>query len=90
VHGVFFGRAAPSARERRAITVPALVVGHPVDPVRPMADAEMLAGELPKATLLRARTPLEWRLRPARLDEAAVDLVAGCWRPPRRRRRTGS
>jgi pimeloyl-ACP methyl ester carboxylesterase len=90
VHGLFFGRAAPSARERRAITVPALVVGHPVDPMRPMADAEMLAAELPRATLVRARTPLEWRLRPARLDEAAVDLVARCWRTPRRRRRTGS
>lgn len=90
VHGLFFGRAAPSARERRRITVPALVVGHPVDPMRPLADAEMLAAELPKATLLRARTPLVWRLRPARLDRAAVDLVARCWRAPRRRRRTGS
>lgn len=90
VHGLFFGRAAPSARERRWITVPTLVVGHPVDPIRPLADAEMLAAELPNATLLRARTPLEWRLRPARLDRAAVDLAARCWRAPRRRRRTGS
>ncbi|QWF20677.1 alpha/beta hydrolase [Nocardioides sp. LMS-CY] len=90
VHGLFFGRAAPSARERRRITVPTLVVGHPVDPMRPLADAEMLAAELPNATLLRARTPLEWRLRPARLDRAAVDLAARCWRAPRRRRRTGS
>ncbi|MBB3043890.1 alpha/beta fold hydrolase [Nocardioides soli] len=90
VHGLFFGRAAPSARDRRRITVPTLVVGHPVDPMRPPADAEMLAAELPNATLLRARTPLEWRLRPARLDRAAVDLAARCWRAPRRRRRTGS
>ncbi|MBA2956471.1 alpha/beta fold hydrolase [Nocardioides sp. MAH-18] len=90
VHGALFGRAAPSAAERRRITVPALVVGHPVDPVRSMADAEMLAGEMPDATLVRARSPLEWRLRPARLDEAAVDLATRCWRTPRRRRRTSS
>ncbi|MFC7492594.1 MULTISPECIES: alpha/beta fold hydrolase [unclassified Nocardioides] len=90
VHGLFFGRAAPSARERRRIAVPALVVGHPLDPLRPMADAEMLAAELPHATLLRAHTPLEWRLRPGRLDAAAVELAERCWRAPRRRRRTGS
>jgi pimeloyl-ACP methyl ester carboxylesterase len=90
VHGLFFGRAAPSARERRRIDVPALVVGHPFDPMRPIADAEMLAGELPRAAFIRARTPLEWRLRPERLDRAAVELASQCWRTPRRRRRTGS
>jgi pimeloyl-ACP methyl ester carboxylesterase len=90
VHGLFFGRTAPSARERRRIAVPTLVVGHPLDPTRPMADAEMLAAEVPGATLLRAHTPLEWRLRPARLDAAAVDLVARSWHAPRRRRRAGS
>lgn len=90
VHGVFFGRAAPSASERRRIVVPTLVVGHPIDPVRSMGDAEMLAEELPQVTLLRARSPLEWRLRPERLDEAAVELATRCWRTPRRRRRTSS
>ena len=90
VHGLFFGRAAPSARERRRIDVPALVVGHPFDPMRPLADAQMLADELPQATLLQARTPWEWRLRPKRLDDAAVELATRCWRTPRRRRRTGS
>ena len=90
VHGLFFGRAAPSAHERRRIGVPALVVGHPLDPVRPMADAEMLAAELPDATLVRAHTPWEWRLRPERLDAAALDLVTRCWQTPRRRRRAGS
>ena len=90
VHGLFFGRAAPSARERRRIDVPVLLVGHPLDPMRPMADVEMLAGELPQATLVRSRSPLEWRLRPHRLDAAAVDLVTRSWRTPRRGRRTGS
>jgi len=90
VHGLFFGRAAPSARERRRIDVPALLVGHPLDPMRPLADVEMLAGELSRATLVRSHSPLEWRLRPRRLDAAAVDLVTRCWRTPRRGRRTGS
>ena len=90
LHGLFFGRAAPSARERRRIDVPALVVGHPWEMMRPIADAEMLAGELGQAAFVQARTPLEWRLRPERLDAAAVELVTRCWRTPRRRRRTGS
>jgi len=90
LHGLFFGRAAPSARERRRITVPALVVGHPLDPLHPFADAAMVADELPRATLVKATSALEWRLRPARLDKAAVALATGCWKPPRRGRRTGA
>src|SRR6476620_4694535 len=43
VHGLFFGRVAPSARDRRRIQAPALVVGHPADPIPPAADAAMLA-----------------------------------------------
>lgn len=90
LHGLFFGRAAPSARERRRITVPALVVGHPFDPLHAMADAQMVAEELPKATLVRARSLLEWRLASDRLDQAAIDLATRCWRTPRRGRRTGA
>lgn len=88
LHGMFFGRAAPSSRERRGIAVRALVVGHPADPVHRLADAAMLADELPEATLVRARSALEWRLRPDRLDRAAVELALRCWRAPRRARRT--
>jgi pimeloyl-ACP methyl ester carboxylesterase len=90
LHGIFFGRTAPSTRERRRIGVPALVIGHPYDPVHRFADAAMLAAELPEATLVRARSALEWRLTPDRLDRAAVDLVTACWKTPRRRRRTGA
>lgn len=90
LHGLFFGRAAPSAKERRRIRVPALVVGHPFDPLRPIADAVTLADELPKGTFVRARSALEWRLDPERLDRAAVGLAVGCWKGPRRRRRTGA
>ncbi|MFC5177634.1 alpha/beta fold hydrolase [Nocardioides taihuensis] len=86
VHGMFFGRVAPSSRERRAITAPALVVGHPKDPIHPAADAAMLAEELPNATFLRARSILEWRIRPERLDRAAAGFALGCWATPARQR----
>jgi pimeloyl-ACP methyl ester carboxylesterase len=90
LHGLFFGRAAPSSRERRGIDVPVLVVGHPLDLVHSVADAEMLARELPQATLVKAHTVLEWRLAPERLDRAAVDLATACWRTRRRRSRTAT
>jgi pimeloyl-ACP methyl ester carboxylesterase len=79
VHGLFFGRVAPSSRERRTITAPALVVGHPSDPVHPAADAAMLAEELPGARFVRARSILEWRMRPQRLDEVAIEFATSCW-----------
>ena len=68
IHGIFFGRIAPSSRLRRRIEAPALVVGHPRDPIHPAADAAMLAEELPDSTFVEARGILEWRLRPERLD----------------------
>ncbi|MGZ4489040.1 MAG: alpha/beta fold hydrolase [Nocardioides sp.] len=88
VHGLFFGRVAPSSRQRRAITAPALVVGHPADPIHPAADAAMLAEEMPNATFLRAHSILEWRVRPDRLNRAAAGFALGCWQTQRRARRT--
>ena len=90
VHGLFFGRIAPSSRERRAIQAPAFVVGHPADPIHPAADAAMLADEMPNATFVRARSILEWRTHPERLDRAAAEFALGCWKTPRRQRRTSS
>jgi pimeloyl-ACP methyl ester carboxylesterase len=90
VHGLFFGRIAPSSRQRRSITAPALVVGHPSDPIHPAADAAMLAEELPNATFLKARSILEWRVRPDRLNRAATGFALSCWKTPRRQRRTSS
>lgn len=88
VHGSLFGRVAPPADERRAIAVPVLVVGHPADPLHPVADAELLADELPDAALVRAHSVLEWRLRPARLDRAAAEHALRCWHTPAATRRT--
>jgi len=90
VHGIFFGRIAPSSRQRRRITAPALVVGHPHDPIHPAADAAMLADEMPDATFVAAHSLLEWRAHPARLDAEAVGFVGRCWGVPKsaRGRRT--
>jgi pimeloyl-ACP methyl ester carboxylesterase len=79
IHGIFFGRVAPSAAQRRRIDVPALVVGHPRDPIHPAADAEMLAEELPDASFVAARDVLEWRRSPGRLDDLAARFVADCF-----------
>lgn len=87
VHGLFFGRVAPSSRQRRQIEAPALVVGHPRDPIHPAADAAMLAEEMPNATFVQARNILEWRRHPERLNRAAIGFALGCWRAPARSRR---
>jgi pimeloyl-ACP methyl ester carboxylesterase len=83
VHGLFFGRIAPSSKLRRRITAPALVVGHPADPIHPAADAAMLADEMPDATFVQAKSILEWRSRPARLNDEAAKFALGCWRDTR-------
>jgi pimeloyl-ACP methyl ester carboxylesterase len=87
VHGLFFGRIAPSSRLRRQISAPALVVGHRRDPIHPAADAAMLADELPNAEFVQARSILEWRVSPERLDHAAIRFARQCWRAPSRQRR---
>lgn len=78
IHGIFFGRIAPPSQLRRAIQTPALVVGHPSDPIHPAADAAMLAAELPHARFVEAESIVEWRARPARLDAIAADFVESC------------
>ena len=90
LHGVIFGRIAPSSRQRRRITAPAFIVGHPADPMHPFADSAMLAEELQKAEFVRAASVLEWRARPERLNARASEFVLRCWQTPRRKRRTGS
>jgi pimeloyl-ACP methyl ester carboxylesterase len=79
LHGIVFGRIAPPSRARRTIDVPTLVVGHPSDPIHPAADAAMLAEEVPGAVFVRARSILEWRVTPDRLDGIAAGFAVRCW-----------
>lgn len=69
LHGILVGPVAPTVDERRTIEAPALVLGHRADLLHPFSDAEALCRQLGSAELVRAHTPLELRLRPARLLE---------------------
>ena len=90
IHGIFFGRVAPSSRRRRMIEAPALVVGHRRDPIHPWADAALLAEEVPDARFVEARSILEWRLQPGRLTAEAVSFVEECYQLGKPRRTRGS
>jgi pimeloyl-ACP methyl ester carboxylesterase len=79
IHGIFFGRVAPSSRLRRRIEAPALVVGHPRDPIHLAADARMVAEEMQNARYVEASSILEWRFSPDRLNEEAVAFVTSVW-----------
>ncbi|HZV72550.1 MAG TPA: alpha/beta hydrolase [Conexibacter sp.] len=82
LQGIFFGRIAPHRSERREFGAPALVIGHPRDPIHPFSDADMLAAELPNGRLLNADSVLELRTRPERLTGEIAAFVAECWSPP--------
>ena len=68
LEGILFGRTAPPREERLRLRMPALVIGHPSDPLHPFSDADMLVEEMPEARLVDANSILEWRLSPSRLD----------------------
>jgi pimeloyl-ACP methyl ester carboxylesterase len=77
--GILYGRVAPDHNERLRMEAPALVIGHPRDPVHPFSDAGMLASELPNGRLVGAHSILELRLRPQRLTEKIAEFVQTCW-----------
>ena len=51
LEGLLLGETAPHREERLGIEQPALVIGHPRDPLHPFSDAGMLVDELPDATV---------------------------------------
>lgn len=75
LEGILFGRSAPPHSERERIAEPALVIGHPSDPLHPFSDAGMLVEEMPNARLIDANSILEWRLNPGRLDDLLADFL---------------
>lgn len=90
LQGILFGRTAPDHALRRTFEAPALVIGHPRDPIHPFSDADMLVNELPNARLLGANSIIELRTRPERLTAKIAEFVEDCWggaaRPAGRRR----
>jgi pimeloyl-ACP methyl ester carboxylesterase len=69
LEGLLLGETAPHRERRLQIEQPALIVGHPRDPLHPFSDSGMLAEELANARLVEASSPFEWRFAPGRLDD---------------------
>ncbi len=80
LEGLLLGETAPHREQRRKLTQPALIVGHPADPIHPFSDAGMLVEEMPNARLVQAKSILEWRLS-SRLDDELADFVEDAWLP---------
>ena len=79
LHGMLLGPIAPTAEQREAITVPALVLGHGIDLIHSFADAKRLARQLPDARLIRTRTFAELWVRPARLTAEIAGFLNRVW-----------
>ncbi len=79
LQGLLFGRTAPQHSVRKNIQTPALIIGHPRDPVHPFSDAGMLADELPNAVLLDANSIMELRTRPKRLTDRIAVFLDDVW-----------
>ncbi len=79
LQGILFGRTAPERAVRQTFEAPALVIGHPRDPVHPFSDADQLAAELPNGRLIDANSIIELRVRPARLTAKIAEFVDECW-----------
>ncbi len=79
LQGLVYGRTAPPARVRRTFAAPALVIGHPRDPLHPFSDADSLSRELPNATLLQASSIFELRTRPERLTPMIAAWLDQVW-----------
>ena len=93
LQGILFGRTAPERAVRETFEAPALVIGHPRDPVHPFSDADMLAAELPNGRLIDANSIFELRVSPERLTRKIAAFVEECWggsaNGKRRRSRAG-
>lgn len=92
LQGLLLGRSAPLPEERKRLQHPALVIGHPRDPLHPFTDAGMVVHEMPNAQLVDANSILEWRINPGRLDDELAAFLDEVWQKPgpkRGRKTTG-
>lgn len=75
LHGILVGPVVPTAAHRRGMTMPALIVGHRGDRLHAHQDAYVLAGQLPNAKLLNAKSILELRSKPERLMPEILEFL---------------
>jgi len=79
LHGILVGPIAPTQEQRSRIVAPTLLLAHGNDLVHPFDDAAALAEQLPNASLVRAHSPLELRLRPKRLTDEIAYFLDDTW-----------
>lgn len=79
LQGLLLGRTCPPRAERTAIEAPALIIGHPSDPIHPFSDSDDLAREMPNGRLVDANSIIEWRLSPGRLNRELDRFLAEVW-----------
>lgn len=79
LQGLLLGRTCPPRAERERIKTPALIVGHPSDPIHPFTDSDDLAREMQYARLVDANSILEWRLSPTRLNGELDRFLTDVW-----------
>lgn len=82
LEGLLVGRTCPPHSERVNFDAPALVVGHPADPLHPFADSNMLVEEMPNARIVDAGWIMEWRLNPSRLNDELARFLNETWEAP--------
>lgn len=82
LHGILVGPVAPTREQRTGIDVPTLVLAHAFDLIHPFNDATNLARHLPNASVVRARSPAELRLRPKRLTAEIAEFLERVWAAP--------
>ena len=81
LQGLLLGRTCPPREQRRGITAPTIVVGHPSDPIHPFSDSGELVADLADARLVDASSILEWRLNPSRLNDELAAFLDACYAP---------
>jgi len=79
LHGVLVGPVVPTVEQRRAMTMPTIVIGHRSDRLHPFGDAARLTKLLPRAELLEAHTLWELRVLPRRLTTAIAEFLDSVW-----------
>jgi pimeloyl-ACP methyl ester carboxylesterase len=79
LEGLLLGRSAPPQEDRVRLDQPALVIGHPNDPLHPFNDADQLVEEMPNARLVNATSIVEWRINPERLNDELASFLDEVW-----------
>jgi pimeloyl-ACP methyl ester carboxylesterase len=82
LQGLMFGEIAPPREQRKEIKLPALVIGHPRDPLHPFSDSDALVHEMPNARLVDANSIFEWRLNPGRLNDELASFIEESYATP--------